>query len=105
MTETQATAQSETEATHKSPNYAAVFWALFLLTICEIIVANLHFLAKPVIVVGLVFLAVVKAALVAFFYMHLKFEKYVIYFIVFFPLVLAVILTVMVLCDKARIIA
>ena len=86
--------------THKTPNYAAIFWSLLILTIVEIVVANLH-AAKPLIVVILVFLAIVKASLVALFYMHLKFEKYVIYVIVLFPLFLAVVLTVMVLSDKA----
>ena len=88
------------QAVHKQPNYAGVFWSLLILTFCEIGVANLHY-AKPLIVVTLVFLAVIKASLVALFYMHLKFEKYVIYVIVLFPLFLAVILTVMVLSDKA----
>jgi cytochrome c oxidase subunit 4 len=85
----------------KQPNYAAIFWSLFVLTICEIIVANLHGIAKPIIVVGLVFLAIVKASLVALFYMHLKFEKFAIYFIALFPLLLAVILVLTVLSDKA----
>ena len=87
------------EAVHKQPNYAGVFWSLFILTILEITIANAHF-AKPLIVVTLVFLAVIKASLVALFYMHLKFEKWIIYFIATFPLFLAVILTVMVLSDK-----
>ncbi len=92
---------SESEAAvHKQPNYAAVFWSLLILTICEIIVANLHF-AKPLIVITLVFLAIVKASLVALFYMHLKFEKYIIYIIALFPIFLAVILTVMVLSDRS----
>ena len=88
------------EVAHKQPNYKAVFWSLFFLTIFEITTANLP-LAKPIIVLSLVSLAIVKASLVALFYMHLKFEKYVIYFIVLFPLFLAIILTVLVLCDKA----
>jgi len=92
---------SEAEAVHKPVNYGAVFWSLLILTICEIITANLHMVAKPIIVVALVFLAIVKASLVALFYMHLKFEKFIIYFIVIFPLFLAVTLTVMVLADKA----
>ena len=91
----------QAEATgHPQPNYVAVFWSLFVLTICEIIVANLHQFAKPMIVVALVFLAIIKASLVALFYMHLKFEKFIIYFIVIFPLFLAVTLTVLVLLDK-----
>jgi len=101
MSEAQVTnAVSGTETEHKQPNYGAIFWTLFILTIFEITVANLHF-AKPIIVVSLVFLAIVKASLVALFYMHLKFEKYVIYIIVLFPLFLAVVLTVLVLADKA----
>ena len=94
---------SETEiapATHKQPNYAAVFWSLLILTIFEIIAANSPF-PKFAVVLLLVFLAIVKAALVALFYMHLKFEKYIIYIIVFFPIFLAVILTVMVLSDRS----
>ena len=90
----------EEAAVHKQPNYAAVFWALLILTICEIITANLHMVAKPIIVVSLVFLAIVKASLVALFYMHLKFEKYIIYFIAIFPLFLAAFLVLMVLADK-----
>src|SRR3989338_6652070 len=96
---------SETEAVHKTPNYVAVFWSLFVLTVFEIIVANLHIFAKPVIVIMLVFLAAVKAALVALFYMHLKFEKFVIYIIVFFPLFLAAVLTLLVFLDKAPILS
>ena len=91
---------SEAEAVHQKPNYAAVFWALFVLTVCEIIIANMSF-AKPLIILALVFLAVIKASLVALFYMHLKFEKYIIYIIVLFPVFLALVLTVSVLCDKA----
>ena len=93
---------SEAEAAHPQPNYKAVFWSLFFLTILEITVARSP-LAKIIIVLGLVFLAIVKASLVALFYMHLKFEKFVIYLIVAFPLFLAVILTVLVLLDKPQI--
>jgi cytochrome c oxidase subunit IV len=92
---------SETEAVHKPVNYGAIFWALLILTILEIIVANIHALGKPVIVVSLIVLAIIKASLVALFYMHLKFEKLIIYFICLFPLFLAAILTLMVLADKA----
>ena len=91
---------SETETTHKQPNYAAVFWSLLILTIFEIIVANMPF-PKFAVVLLLVGLAIVKATLVALFYMHLKFEKYIIYIIVLFPLLLAVILTVAVLSDRS----
>ena len=91
----------EETAAHKPVNYGAIFWALLILTVFEIITANLHMIAKPIIVVSLVALAIIKASLVALFYMHLKFEKFLIYFIVIFPLFLAMILTLMVLADKA----
>ena len=90
----------EETQTHKAVNYGAIFWALLILTIFEIIVANLHILSKPVIVIGLVFLAIIKAALVALFYMHLKFEKWLIYFIALFPLFLAAVLVLTVLADQ-----
>lgn len=85
-------------ATHKQPNYAGVFWSLFILTIFEIITANLP-LVKWMIVVSLILMAIVKASLVALFYMHLKFEKWLIYVIALFPFILAVALVVMVLSD------
>jgi len=92
---------NEAEATtHKQPNYAAVFWSLLILTICEIIAANSPLPKFPVVLL-LVALAIVKAALVALFYMHLKFEKYFIYIIVFFPLFLAVVMVVMILSDRS----
>ena len=93
---------SEAEVAHPQPNYKAVFWSLFILTIMEITVAKSP-LAKVLIVVLLIFLAIVKAALVALFYMHLKFKKLIIYLIVAFPLFLAAILTVLVLLDKPQI--
>ena len=65
---------SETTAhTHSRP-YGRIFLSLFVLTVFEIAISNLHF-ARPVIIFTLVFLAFVKAALVAMFYMHLRFEK------------------------------
>ncbi|MBI4368102.1 MAG: cytochrome C oxidase subunit IV family protein [Candidatus Omnitrophica bacterium] len=100
MEQVQQSNVTSQEAVHQRPNYAAIFWALLILTILEIIVANLP-ASKPLAVAGLVFLAIVKASLVALFYMHLKFEKFVIYLIVIFPLFLAVVLTLMILADQA----
>ena len=92
---------SETEATtHKQPNYAGVFWTLSILTLFEIITANLPFPKFPIVLL-LVTLAIIKAVLVALFYMHLKFEKYIIYIIVLFPLFLAVSLVIMILSDRS----
>ena len=60
------------ETAHKRPNYVGVFWSLLILTVCEIAMANMPF-AKVIVVLSLVFLAIIKASLVALFYMHLKF--------------------------------
>ncbi len=62
------------EHAHPRP-YGRIFLSLFVLTVFEIFVANLHIFARPLIILTLVFLAFVKAALVAMFYMHLRFEK------------------------------
>jgi len=61
--------------THPHPRpYGLIFIGLFILTVLEITTANLH-LPKIYIVLCLVGMAIVKATLVAMFYMHLRFEK------------------------------
>ena len=59
----------EPERSH--PNYLGVFWVLAILTAVEIGVTYLPVPRIPV----LVPLALIKAALVALFYMHLKFDR------------------------------
>ncbi len=83
---------------HAQPRYGRIFWALLILTILELFIANLH-LAKQLTILTLVFLAVVKAVLVALFYMHLKFEKILLYVIIGIPLVLSFILTLLTMTD------
>jgi cytochrome c oxidase subunit 4 len=90
-----------TSETHSHPNYGLVFLALFILTVTEIIVANLH-MPKLYIVLGLVVLALMKASLVAMFYMHLRFEKILLAVIAFSPLIFSVILTLMVGSDLGQ---
>ena len=58
---------------HKHPNYMAIFWYLAILTVVEIGVIYLP-LGKFTIGVLLCALALGKAALVAMYFMHLKFE-------------------------------
>ena len=89
------------EAARTQPQYGKIFWALLILTIMELSVANLH-LAKPVTILTLVFLAVIKASLVALFYMHLKFEKLLLYIIITVPLILSFILTLLVMTDAPK---
>lgn len=80
------------------PNYGAVFFALLVLTLVEVVVANLS-QAKVLIILGLVFLALVKASLVAMFYMHLKFEKVLLALIAVSPLLFSILLTLLIGMD------
>ncbi len=78
---------------HEEPNYWGVWLALLILTAVELAVVYLH-MPKPIMITCLVALALVKAALVAAYFMHLKFEKYALMLIVLSPLVLSAILYV-----------
>ena len=84
--------------THARPNYGAIFLALFVFTVVEIFTANLK-AAKHIVILALVFFALIKASLVAMFYMHLKFEKILLAFILTAPLIFSAILTLMVGAD------
>jgi cytochrome c oxidase subunit 4 len=62
----------ETETEHRRhPNYVAVFVALAILTALEVTVTYLPLPRIPI----LVPLALIKASLVALFYMHLKYDR------------------------------
>ena len=87
-----------TETTHKEPNYMGVFWWLLALTIVEIAVIYLP-IAKMAIAVMLVTLAVTKAALVAMYFMHLKFERRTLALVALSPFVLCVFLILMLTPD------
>ncbi len=88
---------------HPHPNYKAIFLALLFFTIIEIFVANLP-LPKFQVAAMLILFAVIKASLVAMFYMHLKFEKILLTLIAFSPLVFSVILVLLVGFDIRQII-
>jgi cytochrome c oxidase subunit 4 len=60
---------------HTIPNYIAIFWWLLALTIIEIGWALLPHNSKFALASGLVVAAVIKAVLVALYFMHLKFER------------------------------
>lgn len=60
---------------HPIPNYMAIFWWLLGLTIAEIGWAVLPHHSELVLAGGIVALAIVKAVLVAMYFMHLKFER------------------------------
>ena len=54
--------------------YWKIFVWLFVLTVMEVVVAQVPGIAKSLMVSALVAMACAKAALVALFYMHLKHE-------------------------------
>ncbi len=78
---------------HAEPNYWLVWLALAVLTVVELLVARVQG-ARTFVIVSLCVLALAKAALVAMYFMHLKFEKYALMLIVISPLVLSAILYV-----------
>jgi cytochrome c oxidase subunit 4 len=83
---------------HKHPNYMAIFWILAVLTVIEIAVVFLPF-AKVVNGTLLTGLAVGKAALVAMYFMHLKFETRTLGLIAITPLAIATLLVFVILPD------
>lgn len=84
---------------HKHPNYMAIFWWLAILTVIEIGVVFLPF-GKVVNGALLCGLAVGKAALVAMYFMHLKFETRTLGLIAVTPLVIATLLVFIILPDS-----
>jgi cytochrome c oxidase subunit 4 len=60
---------------HSVPIYIAIFWWLLALTVVEIGWALMPHGSKLALASGLVVAAVIKAVLVAMYFMHLKFER------------------------------
>jgi cytochrome c oxidase subunit 4 len=85
-------------AAHSEPNYIGVFWWLVALTVLEIAVIYMPF-ARLAIVILLVGLAVSKAALVAMYFMHLKFERLTLGMVALTPFFLCIFLILMLLPD------
>jgi cytochrome c oxidase subunit 4 len=75
-----------------------VFYALAVLTAVEIGIIYVP-IAKVAIAVMLVILALAKAALVAMYFMHLKYEKRVLGIIAMTPLILCTLLIIALLPD------
>ena len=87
-----------TTTTHNEPNYMGVFRWLLALTLLElgVIYVPIH---RMGILALLVVLAISKAALVALYFMHLKFERLTLALIALSPFVLCVFLILMLLPD------
>ena len=86
------------DAGHKHPNYMAIFWWLAILTVIELAVIFTP-LGKFTIGVLLCALAVTKAALVAMYFMHLRFEARTLGLIAVTPLTIATLLIFVLLPD------
>lgn len=88
---------------HGHTNYMAIFWWLLGLTIAELAVAQVHagpafpYAAKVLLLVGM---ALSKAALVAAYFMHLRFERTTLSLIAVTPLILCVFLLFMLFPDR-----
>jgi cytochrome c oxidase subunit 4 len=85
---------------HTQPNYIGVFWWLLALTLVEVGVIFLP-IARLLIGILLVGLALSKASLVAMYYMHLKFERRTLGLIAVTPLLLCVLLVFALLPDHS----
>lgn len=87
---------------HAEPDYMKIFWGLLLLTILEVAVVYLH-IVRWALVSSLIIMALMKAFLVAWNYMHLRFEKSTLIATVAFPLLLLVILLLGLMPDIGKI--
>ena len=87
-----------TATTHEEPNYMGVFWWLLALTIMEVAVVYMP-MAKMTIAFLLVSMAISKAALVALYFMHLKFERRTLALVALSPFVLCLFLILMMTPD------
>jgi cytochrome c oxidase subunit IV len=86
------------DTAHKHPNYMAIFWYLAILTVVELAVI---FLPLPKFTIGVLLcaLAVTKAALVAMYFMHLRFETRTLGMVAITPLAIATLLVFVLLPD------
>jgi cytochrome c oxidase subunit 4 len=91
-------------AAHKHPDYMTIFYILAVLTVGEIAVVFLpHYIGISKLAVG-VFLcafALVKAAIVAMYFMHLRFETRTLGLIAVTPLAIATLLVFVILPDAS----
>jgi len=75
ITHREELAADEERRVHQQPNYMAIFWWLFGLTVVEVSYSVFTHPPKVVLMTVLVGLAVIKATMVALFFMHLRFER------------------------------
>jgi cytochrome c oxidase subunit IV len=83
---------------HQGPRYGSIWVWLAVLTVVEVLVAAYitEELTKIILLIGL---ALTKAALVALYFMHLRFERGILMLIAFTPLIICSFLVFMLLPD------
>ena len=86
------------EQEHAHPRYVLIWVILLVLTLAEVGYAFLD-LPKVVLAVGLVFMAVWKAGMVALYYMHLRYEPKRLWILAVSPLPFGVILILAVITE------
>ncbi len=91
-----ASAATEERVAHATPNYYLIWLYLLILTIGEVTVAFVSHLPETWLILILVALALWKAALVAMYYMHLRFEPPRLAMLVLAALPLAILLSLIV---------
>ena len=92
-----ASTGAETHDEH-STNYMAIFWWLAVLTVIELAVIFMP-IAKLLIGIMLVALACSKAALVAMYFMHLRFETRTLGYIALTPALIGALLVFVLMPD------
>ncbi len=88
------------DASHAEPNYMAIFYWLFALTVAEVALVYTS-VPKPLMVTGLISMAIAKASLVAMYFMHLRFETRTLGLIALTPPALLVMFLVVTYPDTA----
>ena len=83
---------------HHHPDYVAIWYWLVGLALVSVLVSALP-LPHELVLVVIFTAAFVKAVLVALYYMHLRFERLLIYFLVFVPLAFFFILVLVLFTD------
>ena len=88
------------EQEHSHPPYILIWVVLLVLTLAEVAMSlYMTNVSKVVLAVGLILMAVWKAALVAMYYMHLRYEPARLWILAISPIPLAFILVLAVISE------
>jgi cytochrome c oxidase subunit 4 len=83
---------------HRGPRYGSIWWWLLGLTIIEVLIATQVEAQLPKVIL-LVGIALTKAALVALYFMHLRFERVPLLVVAFTPMLICGFLVFMLMPD------